>query len=248
MRGRCSLAATVAFGYGTSSTGSSLRGGKDRPYAGRSLSAGDGANYVQSPEQVHPFEQGFLLKVRKPGSTEEYRPLDKTGWKDLFSRRVSHRVRLVSRSCLRRGCGLGILSPYVPLESEEAGLPSWFNDTRFVTEAVSRLKWRFRDGSRTRSESTPLSTAKVSFRTPSRPRAGLMRCRARFTSRPTQLQNAPASCSKISRNPPMKGGQWWGRPSDPVPLRKRRCPPTREMLEDPEARRLLVQCAERRNG
>ena len=80
-------------------------------YAGRSLSAGDGANYVQSPEQVHPFEQGFLLKVRARLKRGIPSPRQDRVEGFFFGGGVSDRVRLVSRSCLRRGFGLGILFP-----------------------------------------------------------------------------------------------------------------------------------------
>ncbi|CAN5632300.1 hypothetical protein BH11ARM2_BH11ARM2_06100 [soil metagenome] len=47
-------------------------------YKGQELSAGSGANYVDPPHQVHPFAQGFAVRVN--GQT---RPLDGKGWKDV---------------------------------------------------------------------------------------------------------------------------------------------------------------------
>lgn len=88
-------------------------------YRGRQLSAGDGANYVEPPEQVHPFEQGFALEV-----DGHVRPLDHRGWTEIGCSPEYPMGFVEYRDPASPvHVSLEAFSPFVPLNSEDSGLP-----------------------------------------------------------------------------------------------------------------------------
>jgi len=93
-------------------------------FRGSQLNAGGGANYVESPEQVHPFAQGCAIHI-KQGSKEQTRAFDFTGWKDVsFS--GEYPIGFVEYRDPESPVAVDLeaFSPYVPLDTESSSFPA----------------------------------------------------------------------------------------------------------------------------
>lgn len=79
-----------------------------------------GANYVEPPEQVHPFEQGFAIKVG-----DQVRTLDKEGWKDVaFAGEYPLGIVEYRDPASPVRVTLEAFSPFIPLDADDSGLPA----------------------------------------------------------------------------------------------------------------------------
>lgn len=89
-------------------------------YRGGAFEAGGGANYIEPPEQVHPFEQGFAIQVN--GKTRQFKAGD---WKDIaFTGEYPMGfVEYKDPSCPVE-VTLEAFSPFIPLNAEESALPA----------------------------------------------------------------------------------------------------------------------------
>ncbi|MFZ4506066.1 MAG: GH116 family glycosyl hydrolase [Fimbriimonas sp.] len=89
-------------------------------YQGADLNAMGGANYVESPEQVHPFQTGLSLRTK-----EGVRPLDHRGWSDIQFRgeypvgTVEYRDPAAPVAVT-----LQAFSPFIPLNTDDSCLPA----------------------------------------------------------------------------------------------------------------------------
>ncbi|HWD39376.1 MAG TPA: GH116 family glycosyl hydrolase [Fimbriimonas sp.] len=93
---------------------------KKTTYLGREINAGGGANYVDPPEQIHPFEQGFAIQV--DGKT---RKLDHTGWAEVaFTGEYPIGFVEYSDPACPISVSLESFSPYIPLNTDESTLPA----------------------------------------------------------------------------------------------------------------------------
>jgi hypothetical protein len=107
-------------------------------YRDRILHPSDGANYVDPLEQIHPFEQGFAVRVKADGKTK-VRALDRRGWSDIsFNGEypmgfVNYRDPASSVSV-----SLEAFSPFIPLDADESGLPATV--MRFTVKNTSTTK------------------------------------------------------------------------------------------------------------
>lgn len=88
-------------------------------FRGNTWDAGGGANYIKSPEQVHPFAQGFAIKI-----DENVRALDGTGWKDIaFMGEYPMGFVEYRDPQSPVTVDLEAFSPFIPLDADESGLP-----------------------------------------------------------------------------------------------------------------------------
>ncbi|HEY0868162.1 MAG TPA: GH116 family glycosyl hydrolase [Fimbriimonas sp.] len=89
-------------------------------YRGSTIEAGGGANYVEPPEQVHPFEQGFALKAGG-----KVRRFDASGWSDVsfVGEYPIGTVEYRDPEC-PIAATLEAFSPFIPLDPDDSGLPA----------------------------------------------------------------------------------------------------------------------------
>ncbi|RYG39550.1 hypothetical protein EON81_00580 [bacterium] len=93
---------------------------KDIPYDGGSINALGGANYVQPPTQVHPFDQGFAIRV-----DGKVRKMDSTGWRDVaFAGEYPMGVVEYRDPDSPVAVTLESFSPFSPLETDDSSLPA----------------------------------------------------------------------------------------------------------------------------
>jgi len=93
-------------------------------FRGSQLNAGGGANYVESPEQVHPFVQGFAIEVQR-GDTAIWRNFDFKGWKDIrFSGEYPIGFVEYRDPDMAVTVDLEAFSPYIPLDTESSSFPA----------------------------------------------------------------------------------------------------------------------------
>ena len=88
-------------------------------YRGTSLNAGGGSAYVAPPEQIHPFQQDFVLQV----DAEAPRSLDKRGFTDIRfigEYPVAH-VKYCDHPSIQ--VELEAFSPFIPLNVDDSSLP-----------------------------------------------------------------------------------------------------------------------------
>jgi len=90
------------------------------PYRGETFGPLGGANYIESPEQVHPFEQGFAIKVG-----DRVQPLDKRGWSDIsFTGEYPIGFVEYRDAATPIQVSLESFSPFCPLDADDSGLPA----------------------------------------------------------------------------------------------------------------------------
>jgi uncharacterized protein (DUF608 family) len=89
-------------------------------YAGNTWDAGGGANYIKSPDQVHPFAQGFSVKVG-----DSVRPLDTSGWKEVtFAGEYPMGFVEYRDPASPVTVSLEAYSPFEPLDADTSGTPA----------------------------------------------------------------------------------------------------------------------------
>jgi uncharacterized protein (DUF608 family) len=92
-------------------------------YRGGSFDALGGANYIQPPEQVHPFAQGFALQIETPTGSQ-VRPFDATGWSDVaFTGEYPLAFVEYRDPASPVEASLEAFSPFIPLDADDSGLP-----------------------------------------------------------------------------------------------------------------------------
>ncbi len=91
-------------------------------YGGRKVRARDGANYVEPPRQIHPFEQNFAVRVVGEPTG---RRLDATGWSDVrFAGQYPIAVvNYADATDARLTVQLEAFSPFIPLSVDDSSLP-----------------------------------------------------------------------------------------------------------------------------
>lgn len=88
-------------------------------YKGQSINAGGGANYVEPPEQVHPFGQGFALKVG-----DKVLPFESGAWSDIaFSGEYPMGFVTYRDPACPVEVSLEAFAPFVPLQEDDSSLP-----------------------------------------------------------------------------------------------------------------------------
>jgi uncharacterized protein (DUF608 family) len=89
------------------------------PFRGETFGPGGGANYIDPPQQTHPFEQGFAISI---GSEE--RRMDSSGWKDIsFTGEYPLGMVRYRDPGSKIEVDLTAFSPFIPLDPDESGLP-----------------------------------------------------------------------------------------------------------------------------
>jgi uncharacterized protein (DUF608 family) len=79
-----------------------------------------GANYIEPPEQVHPFSQGFAIKIG-----DKVRTLDKEGWSDVaFAGEYPVGIVEYRDPASPVRVTLEAFSPFIPLDADDSGLPA----------------------------------------------------------------------------------------------------------------------------
>ena len=107
-------------------------------YRGRILLPSDGANYVDPLEQIHPFEQGFAVRVKANGKTQ-VRALDRRGWSDIsFIGEYPMGFVHYRDPASPVSVSLEAFSPFIPLDADESGLPATV--MRFTVKNTSTTK------------------------------------------------------------------------------------------------------------
>jgi uncharacterized protein (DUF608 family) len=92
-------------------------------YRNESFGAGGGANYMEPPEQIHPFAQGFAVRV-ETGGAAKVRPLDHTGWREVaFTGKYPMGMVEYRDPESPVSVSLEAFSPFIPLDADDSGLP-----------------------------------------------------------------------------------------------------------------------------
>ncbi len=92
-------------------------------YNGQNLGPSGGANYVDPPTQIHPFQQGFWVRYSHNQKTET-RSLDEDGWSSI---RFTGEYPIGFVDYQDQDCPLKVhleaYSPFVPLHTDQSSLP-----------------------------------------------------------------------------------------------------------------------------
>ncbi|RYG24082.1 hypothetical protein EON82_11965 [bacterium] len=93
---------------------------KDVKFRGETFSAGGGANYMEPPEQVHPFAQGFALKVG-----DRVLPFQAGSWADIaFAGEYPFGIVEYRDPDCPVQVTLEAYSPFVPLDENASATPA----------------------------------------------------------------------------------------------------------------------------
>ncbi len=105
-------------------------------YKGSDISAGGGANYVEPPEQVHPFDQGFSIRLQY-GEIDRVVKFEHDGWSEI-SFTGEYPIGFVSYSdpTAPVKVDLEAFSPFIPLDEDDSGLPATV--MQFTVKNVSK--------------------------------------------------------------------------------------------------------------
>jgi len=96
---------------------------KSVTFRGKNLSAGDGANYVDPPEQVHPFDQGFSLQV-KSSAGNQTRRFNYSDWADIqFCGEYPVGFVTYRDPTCPVVAKLTSYSPFIPLDEAKSSMP-----------------------------------------------------------------------------------------------------------------------------
>lgn len=93
---------------------------KPATYLGQSLGSGGGSAYVDPPDQILPFDQGFSVAI----DGEEPRNLDQRGFKDIrfIGEYPVATVRYLDHPKVE--IELEAFSPFIPLDADDSSLPA----------------------------------------------------------------------------------------------------------------------------
>ena len=93
-------------------------------YRGQNLDPGGGANYVDPPKPIYPFEQGFAVRIQA-GETRQVRRLDRSGWSDIsFTGEYPIGFVTYRDAAAPVTVALEAFSPFIPLNADDSGLPA----------------------------------------------------------------------------------------------------------------------------
>lgn len=93
---------------------------KSVTYRGGTHNPMGGSNYVEPPEQVHPLEQGFAIKIG-----DKVRTLDKEGWSDVaFAGEYPLGIVEYRDPGSPVRVTLEAFSPFIPPDADDSGLPA----------------------------------------------------------------------------------------------------------------------------
>ena len=88
-------------------------------YRGAQLNAGGGSAYVQPPDQIRPFDQGFEIHI----DSEPPRSLDRRGFSDIRFVGEYPVAQVTYLDHPRIEIALEAFSPFIPLNADDSGLP-----------------------------------------------------------------------------------------------------------------------------
>ena len=93
---------------------------RDVEYKGERINALSGANYVDPPQQVHPFAQGFALRVG-----DDVRPFEAGAWREIaFTGEYPMGFVEYRDPACPVAVSLEAYSPFVPLDADASSLPA----------------------------------------------------------------------------------------------------------------------------
>jgi len=89
-------------------------------YQGQTLGSGGGSAYVDPPDQILPFDQGFSVSI----DGQDAKPLDRRGFQDIrfIGEYPVAQVQYLDHPTVK--IELEAFSPFVPLNADDSGLPA----------------------------------------------------------------------------------------------------------------------------
>ncbi len=108
-------------------------------YLGKSLDAGGGSAYVEPPDQVLPFDQGFSVAI----DGQPARPLDHRGFKDIrfIGEYPVANVRYLDHPTVT--VELEAFSPFIPLNADDSSLPATLMHYTFTNRGTKAVEVKF---------------------------------------------------------------------------------------------------------